>query len=138
MRPDRDTLMMSMAHMVATRGTCPRASVGCVVARDGRPLSLGYNGAPPRLPHCTDVGCLIPSPGDGCRRAVHAEANAIAWAARNGVNLGGAAIYCTYSPCTACALLVLAAGIVEFHFFSTYRDTPWETLSAGGCAVIQH
>lgn len=90
-RPDWDTYFIRIALEVSKRSTCPRASVGAVIVRDNRILATGYNGAPAGEKHCSDVGCLIV--GEHCQRAVHAETNAMAQAARHGISIDGAILY---------------------------------------------
>lgn len=108
---------MAHAALVAERGTCNRAKVGVVIARDGRILSTGYNGAPSGMPHCHHS-----LNSDPCTTAVHAEANAIAFAARHGVALEGAELHTTLTPCQPCAQLIINAGIVRVISFQPYRD----------------
>ena len=95
MRPGWDEYFMEVARTVATRATCPRASVGAVVVRDHRILTTGYNGAPRHVAHCTEVGCLIEN--GHCMRTTHAEANAVVQGALHGVSLAGATAYCDAS-----------------------------------------
>lgn len=106
--------MLAISRVMGQRGTCPRARVGCVIERDGRILSTGYNGSLPGEPHCDDDGCIVV---DGhCKRTNHAEANAIAFAAKYGISLDGANLYTTgwhSGSCPTCTLLAKAAGIVE-------------------------
>jgi len=117
-RLNRHEMLMDMVHTAAQRSTCMRHSVGCIIARDGRPIVMGYNGAPAGKPHCTPENC-----GEKpCTNAVHAEANAIAYAARKGIVLEGAWLYCLYSPCQKCAELILGAGIQAVIFENLYRD----------------
>jgi dCMP deaminase len=124
---------MQVAQVFAERSTCSRAHVGVVISRDGRILVTGYNGAPAGMPHCDhtcDCGSAsrmdtqhAPScPAGPCRNAVHAEANAIAYAAKHGVRIDGASLYTTFTPCLPCAQLVVNAGIVEVHAQQRYRD----------------
>jgi dCMP deaminase len=75
MRPGWDEYFMQIAHTVSSRATCPRAAVGCVLMRDHRILTTGYNGAPRGVAHCTEVGCTLVN--EHCLRATHAEANAV-------------------------------------------------------------
>ena len=111
---------MRIALVVATRATCDRRNVGAVIVRDKTILSTGYNGSIRGLPHCDEVGHLME---DGhCVRTVHAEANAIAQAARNGVRIAGATVYVTASPCWACFKLIANAGIVRVVYGEFYRD----------------
>lgn len=120
-RPTRQETLMRMAAVISLRGTCERASVGAVIAREGRIISTGYVGAPAGLPHCTEVGCQIGTHG-GCVRTVHAEANAIAVAARFGVSTDSTELYCTHSPCLPCAQLIINAGIDRVVYEKEYRD----------------
>ena len=119
-RVDWDTYFMNIAKEVATRPTCPRKSVGAVIVKDRRILSTGYNGSIRGMPHCTDVGCDME---DGhCVATVHAEANAIIQAARNGVCIDGADIYVTASPCWNCFKLIANSGIKRIYYGEFYRD----------------
>ena len=119
-RPGWDEYFMEIARTVATRATCPRASVGAVLTRERRILTTGYNGAPRGVAHCTDAGCLI---ADGhCLRATHAEANAIVQGALHGVSLQGATAYCTHQPCAGCSKLLISAGIVRIVYRDAYPD----------------
>jgi dCMP deaminase len=111
---------MNIARQVATRATCERKHVGAVIVRDRTILSTGYNGSIRGLDHCEDVGCVIE---DGhCVSTVHAEANAILQAARNGVAIAGAELYTTASPCWPCFKLIANAGIVRVYYGEFYRD----------------
>lgn len=111
---------MNIAKEVATRSTCDRKHVGAVIVRDKSILATGYNGSVRGLGHCDDEGHLME---DGhCVRTVHAEANAIVQAARNGMRIDGASIYVTASPCWGCFRLIANAGIVKVVFGEFYRD----------------
>lgn len=119
-RASWDEYFMAIARQVATRSTCDRKHVGAVVVRDRMILATGYNGSIRGIAHCDDEGHLIE---DGhCVRTVHAEANAIVAAARNGVRLDGADIYVTASPCFNCFKLIANAGIRRIAFLEFYRD----------------
>jgi len=111
---------MGIAEQAATRSTCVRKHVGAVIVRDRTVLSTGYNGSIRGLPHCEDVGCVME---DGhCITTVHAEANAILQAAKNGVSIDGAEIYTTASPCWNCFKLIANAGIRRISFGEFYRE----------------
>lgn len=109
---------MRIAHEVATRATCPRAAVGAVFTFDNRILTTGYNGAATGQSHCTDQGCLMLD--NHCVRVIHAEANAIVQAARAGVSLRGATVYCTLSPCVHCANLMIGVGVNRVVYTTEY------------------
>lgn len=126
-RPSLDVTMLRIARALAVRSTCSRANVGAVIVREGRIISTGYNGAPSKLPHCDHTDDL---PFNGCRVAVHAEANAIAFAARHGVSTNDAILYTTLTPCLPCAQLIINAGITSVVAGELYRDLEgWELLS---------
>jgi dCMP deaminase len=117
-RPSWDEYFMEVAQTVAKRATCDRGRSGCVIAKDKQILVTGYVGSPIGLPHCDDVGHLIKTVvhEDGhesqhCMRTVHAEQNAICQAAKLGVSLNGATLYCKMTPCRTCAMLIINCGI---------------------------
>jgi dCMP deaminase len=119
-RASWDQYFMSIAQVVATRSTCPRKYVGAVIVRNRTILSTGYNGSIRGMPHCSDVGHMME---DGhCVATIHAEANAIIQAARNGVNIDGATTYVTASPCWNCFKQLANAGIVRIAYGEFYRD----------------
>lgn len=114
-----DQTLLEVARVMARRGTCSRQRNGAVVALDGRVLTSGYNGAPRGMPHCVHPP---DEPRDrGCPYAVHAEANAVAFAARSGVALAGGTLYVTTTPCVACAQLTINAGITQVVAGQPYR-----------------
>ena len=120
MRTDWDEYFMQIAHVVATRATCDRRSVGAAIVRDRMILSTGYNGSIRGLPHCGEVGHMME--GDHCVATIHAEANAILQAARNGVRIEGADIYTTSSPCWNCFKMIANSGLRRICYDSFYRD----------------
>lgn len=128
-RPGWNDYFMLLAKLAATRSTCFSRPVGCVIARDKRLLATGYNGAVPGTWHCIDrhecywrqeknhVEGVDPRE---LSRAVHAEINAIAYAARAGISLEGASAYCTLSPCVNCFKSLIVAGIKHVYFEHIY------------------
>lgn len=119
-RVDWHEYFMNIAAEVATRSTCDRKHVGAVIVRDKTILSTGYNGSVRGLPHCDDMGHMME---DGhCVATIHAEANAIIQAAKNGVRVDGAEIYITASPCWNCFKIVANAGIRNIYYGEFYRD----------------
>ena len=119
-RASWDEYFMAIALQVATRATCDRKHVGAVLARDRSILATGYNGSIRGLEHCDEAGHMME---DGhCVRTIHAEANAIVQAARNGVRIDGASIYVTASPCWNCFKMIANAGVVRIGYGEFYRD----------------
>lgn len=136
MRPGWDEYFMQIARTVATRATCPRLSVGCVLVREHRILTTGYNGAPRGVAHCTEAGCMLVN--DHCARATHAEANAIVQGALHGVSLAGSIAYCTHQPCVNCSKLLISAGVQKIVYDVGYPDpVASELLAEAGVAVAQ-
>ena len=129
-RQVKDLAFMRVAQTIAELGTCDRMHVGCVIIRRGRCISWGFNGAPPGRPHCDendhgwkDTGLVLPGDTEkGCRNATHAEANALAFAAREGISTDEATLYTTLSPCLDCGRLIIAAGIHRVVYLEQYRD----------------
>ena len=126
-----DKRFMEMAHHVADWSSCYQENrhVGAVIVKDKRILTTGYNGAGSGITSCKDRGeCLrrkldIPS---GTRQeicyAVHAEQNAIIQAARTGISVDGATLYCTHQPCVICAKMIINCGIKKVIFDEGYPD----------------
>jgi dCMP deaminase len=111
---------MNIATQAATRSTCDRKNVGAVIVRDRTILSTGYNGSVRGMPHCDEVGHDMDS--GHCVGTIHAEANAIIQAAKNGVRIDGAEIYTTASPCWNCFKLIANSGIARIYYGEFYRD----------------
>lgn len=117
-RPSWDEYFMEVADTIAKRATCDRGRSGCVIARDSRLLVTGYVGSPTGLPHCDDAGHTMKtmvhedgSESQHCVRTVHAEQNAMCQAAKLGVPLDGATLYCRMTPCRVCTMLIINCGI---------------------------
>jgi len=129
MRPSWDDYFLRIAQVVATRSTCLRRQVGALLVRDRHILTTGYNGPPPDIGHCEETGgCLreklkVPS---GQRhelcKAIHAEANALLQGAIHGVVVANAVLYCTNTPCSGCAKLLIGAGVRRMVVANTYSD----------------
>jgi dCMP deaminase len=119
-RSSWDQYFMDIARQVATRATCDRKHVGALLVRDKTILSTGYNGSIRGMPHCTEVGHLMEN--GHCVATVHAEANAIIQAAKNGVAIDGATIYTTASPCWPCFKLIANSGCQRIVYGEFYRD----------------
>lgn len=126
-RPSWDAYFMEIAHLVASRATCPRRSVGAVLVRERRIVATGYNGAPRGMAHCPEnggsldwpLGCL--SAGH-CIRALHAEQNALLQAAFIGVSCADSDLYVTCQPCSMCAKMIVNAGVKRVIYEGDYPD----------------
>ncbi len=111
---------MNIAKEAATRSTCDRKHVGSVIVRDKTILSTGYNGSIRGMPHCDEVGHVME--GSHCVATIHAEANAILQAAKNGVRIEGSEIYITASPCWNCFKMLVNCGTKKIYYGEFYRD----------------
>lgn len=126
-RPTWDEYFLMLAKLAATRSTCLAFPVGAVIVKNKQVVATGYNGSPSGSIHCTaqgfcykdlsscDASKTLPS------RAVHAEANAIAQAAKHGISTEGASIYVTLEPCLSCLKLIISAGIKEVFYETSFN-----------------
>lgn len=134
-RPSWDEYFMAIARIVATRASCDRLYAGAVLVKDKRIIASGYNGAPPGLPTCDEVGHLLE---DGhCVRTIHAEHNVLLQVARlQGSSTEGSTLYANYSPCIHCAKYLVAAGVKRVVFGKVYRNSDViEYLKSAGIDV---
>lgn len=124
-KPSFDDIYMELAENLAKRSHCVRAQVGAVLTKETRIVSLGYNG-PPAGTHNCDIewpkdGCPRDSKGS-CSLALHAEQNAILYAAKNNVEIQGATLYVTLSPCISCARVIFTTGIKKVFYLNSYAE----------------
>lgn len=127
-RPSWDEYFLDVAKLISSRSTCLRRKVGAVLVKDKRILATGYNGAPSKVRHCAEAGCLrarlkIPS-GERHElcRGLHGEQNAFLQAALHGTSLKGSTLYATTQPCSICARMIINAGIKEVVIKGDYPD----------------
>ena len=140
-----DKRFMELTYDVAEWSSCYKANrhVGAIIVKDNRILTTGYNGAPQGVQTCRDKGeCMREKLGiaSGTRHelcyAVHAEQNAILQAARLGVSLKGATLYCTHQPCVICAKMIINSGITRIVYKEGYPDDfSMQLLSQAGVQV---
>ena len=128
-RPTWDEYFLEIVKTVAKRATCDRGRSGCVIVKDKQILVTGYVGSPTGLPHCDEVGHLFKKSIDEngeisthCVRTVHAEQNAICQAAKRGIALEGATLYCTMTPCRVCAMMIINCGISRVVCLNKYHS----------------
>lgn len=124
-RPTFNDYIFGVCKAVAARSTCRHRDQGAVIVRDKAILSTGYNGAPRDAQDCLEKGFCSKAEGKSCRaEGLHGESNAIISAAKRGVSIDGAIIYCTYSPCRACCNMIKNAGISMVLFLEVYDGFP--------------
>lgn len=142
-RPSWDKYFIDITRLVATRSTCLRRHVGAILVKDRNILATGYNGVPSGISHCEAGGCLrerlkVPS-GERHElcRGLHAEQNAIIQAARHGINIDGATLYCTTMSCIICTKMLINAGISTIVYAEGYADElAREMLAETGIKII--
>jgi dCMP deaminase len=129
-KPDFDDIFMDLAVNLSRRSHCIKAQVGAVLAKDTRIISIGYNGPPAGTHNCDEefplTGCARDAKGS-CSLALHAEENAILYAAKNGTMIDGATLYVTLSPCLPCARIIFSmkiAKVVYLHSYALYKGLP--------------
>ncbi len=124
-----DIRFMELTEQVGSWASCLRRKVGAIIVRDNRVMATGYNGAPTGIQSCTSRGkCLrvenhiaSGTHAEICY-AAHAEQNAIIQAAKYGVEIDGATLYCTHQPCVICAKMIINAGIKRVVYKEGYPD----------------
>jgi len=133
-----DEYFMATAFLIASRSSCERLNVGCVIVSGGdgknRLIAAGYNGFLPGAPHTSRVR------DNHEQGTVHAEQNAVADAARRGISLAGAVAYITQYPCINCAKVLAAAGIKMIRYHESYKNDPLveELLREAGIAIVKN
>jgi dCMP deaminase len=137
-----DELFMAITKLFSYRSACVKTKQASIIIKDNRIISTGYNGPPSGDINCMEDGgesaCGKDSNGS-CYLAIHAEQNAIAYAVRNGINVDGATVYCTMTPCISCAKLLVASGIKEFVYLEDYRITEGkEFLERAGVKIRKY
>lgn len=140
---NKHKLFISIAELVAEQSTCCRLHVGAVLVKDSRVISMGYNGVPSGQKHCED--CFVdiykeqfsdkyPTQEEFMKskdfydthgkfsndNELHAEQNALLFAAKNGIATAGATLYVTWSPCINCAKIIVTAGISKIYYKHLY------------------
>lgn len=142
-----DKRFMDMAMLVSSWTSCQRVgrAVGAIIVKDKRILTTGYNGAPSGIETCREKGyCMRDSlniKSGTCAEkcyAVHAEQNAIVQAAKLGISVDGATLYCTHQPCTICTRLIINSGIKRVVFKYPYPDEfSMELFNEAGIVIEQ-
>jgi dCMP deaminase len=134
-RPSWDDYFMAIVKIVAARGTCDRLYAGSVLVKDNRIIATGYNGSPPGLPHCNEVGHLLEE--GHCVRTIHGEHNSLLQAAKQGgTSTADSTMYSKYSPCIHCTKYIIAAGIKRLVIGKIYRnEKALEMFKEAGVAV---
>jgi len=125
-----DTYFLTIAEVVAKRSPCLRRQVGAIIVKDKSILGTGYNGVPVSFPHCTSCAREGLKSGQGLEHclAVHSEVNAIVQAAKHGVCINGATLYCTNLPCMDCAKVIANSGIVRVVYKEYYPAEKTEMI----------
>ena len=127
-----DKNFINIAREIASASKCVSKQVGAVIVRDGRILSTGYNGTPAGYTNCKNHwnGEYTSEHHEWSKTyEIHAEMNAIIWAARQGISIEGATIYVTLEPCSECSKNVIASGIKKIVYDKAYEHTNSEVIT---------
>ncbi len=139
-----DKNFINIAHEIASASKCVSKQVGAVIVKDGRILSTGYNGTPPGYINCSDHwnDKYTKDHHEWSKTyEIHAEMNAIIWAARKGISIENATIYVTLEPCSDCSKNLIAAGIKKIVYDKAYEHTNSNVISKfikdNGVEIVQ-
>jgi len=143
-RISRDKFYMSLAETYSLRSNCISRKVGCIIVKNDKPVSFGYNGTPRNTPNCAENGCkrcnsnLSPGESLNTCRCLHAELNALLFGDYE--ILQGSLLYCTLSPCLACCNAIIQCGIKVVYYKQNYTESDQaniEYLQTSGVIVKQ-
>ena len=129
MRPNWDEYFKKITLVTSERSPCERLKVGCILVKNNRIISQGYNGFLPGCPHKSIVR------NNHEQATVHAEQNAIADCAKRGVNCNESIAYITHYPCIICTRILLAAGIKEIKYINDYHNDELVDIFVKQCNV---
>ncbi|SFV75891.1 dCMP deaminase [hydrothermal vent metagenome] len=127
-----DTNFIHIAKEIATASKCVSKQVGAVIVKEGRILSTGYNGTPSGYTNCCDYwnNQYTKEHHEWSKKyEIHAEMNAIIWAARKGISIEGATIYVTLEPCSECSKNLIASGIKRIVYAQPYEHNDSKTIT---------
>ncbi|WP_373071778.1 cytidine/deoxycytidylate deaminase family protein [Sulfurimonas sp.] len=127
-----DQNFINIATEIASASKCVSKQVGAVIVKDGRILSTGYNGTPAGYTNCSEhwEGEYTQEHHEWSKTyEIHAEMNAIIWAARQGISIEGATIYVTLEPCADCSKNIIASGIKRIVYEKEYEHNHSEVIS---------
>jgi len=128
-----DEYFIEVTKLISRRSTCPRFRTGAIIVKDNKIIASGYNGAPKKLPHCDDIGCLIVN--GHCIRTIHAEQNALLQA---GQRAEGGTMYCIAIPCPICFKMIIQSGIKRIVYIDAYKkDDSNYWIENGGVEIEQ-
>ena len=115
-RPDWNSYFKEIVQVTSKRSPCTRLKVGCLLIKDNRIISQGYNGF---LPGCIHKSIIR----DNHEQAtIHAEQNALCDCAKRGVSSNDCIAYITHYPCLICTRLLIASGIKEIKYIEDYKN----------------
>ena len=129
-RPSWDEYFKEIVQVTAKRSSCSRLHVGCILVKDNRIISQGYNGFLPGCPHESIVR------NNHEQSTIHAEQNAITDCAKRGVSCNNSTAYITHYPCINCCKLLLASGIKSIKYINDYKNDELVDVFLQQCDVV--
>ena len=140
----QDKNFINIAYEIASASKCVSRQTWAVIVKDGRIASTWYNGTPSGYINCSDYfdGKYTEEHHEwSYKYEIHAEMNAIVWAARKGIAIEWATIYCTYEPCFDCVRAIIAAGLQRIVFCEKYKhhsgNEIQDFVKANGASIEQ-
>ncbi|UNY47076.1 dCMP deaminase [Cronobacter phage LPCS28] len=150
----KSTSLMQLAYIVAQESKCISWKVGALISKDERIISTGYNGTPAGQANCCDVahdegwtdenGHMHEDCGNkhtewSQKNEIHAELNAILYAAKRGISIEGATMYVTVSPCADCAKAIAQSGIKQLVYCVDYPRNPdnWTNILVESNIIVR-
>ena len=115
-RPNWNEYFKEISQVTSKRSPCKRLKVGCVLVKENRIISQGYNGFLPGVPHESIIR------NNHEQATIHAEQNALCDCAKRGVSCDESIAYITHYPCVICARLLLASGIKQIYYINDYNN----------------
>lgn len=132
-RISKHQMFMDIAKVLAMRGNCGRGQVGALLTQENRIISTGYNGPLRGSEDCSAEHCDL---NNHCKRSIHAEVNAIYFAAKQGISTDNSTLYCTHSPCVNCAKAIVQAGIYRVIYLYQYDEEGIKLLMLNGVKIV--
>ena len=129
-RPSWDEYFKEIVQVTAKRSSCSRLHVGCILVKDNRIISQGYNGFLPGCPHESIVR------NNHEQSTIHSEQNAITDCAKRGVSCNNSTAYITHYPCINCCKLLLASGIKSIKYINDYKNDELVNVFITQCDVV--
>jgi dCMP deaminase len=137
----KDEVFLNVVEDISELSTCVSFKVGCIIVNDNRIISMGYNGTPAGCVHCYEMFDYDKIHSDKKIRKehhewsliheIHAEINAILYAAKKGIAIDNSVMYCTLMPCNNCLKAICSSGVKKVYYSEIYDKTTFS------CSIVE-